>query len=101
MSLEQNLLVDSVLCFSHAELGVDRAGGSIVPFHVKAKPTHLRVALGSGLDRVIQGSIDAAFAELGWNIDALDPPENPVSPVAPFLVISKDPAIRPFNSATR
>jgi len=55
----------------------------VILLDVQAQADDLRVGRRQGLDVGIQGAKDAPAARLGTDVDALDPPDPAVAPVAP------------------
>ena len=68
-----------------AERLIGPAGRVIVALNVQANADHLRVVLGRLLHVLEQRTKDAAPPRLGPDVDALNPPEPTVAPVAPFV----------------
>src|SRR5690349_21688787 len=80
----EKALEDEVAGVTHAERLVSGPSGGVVLFDVE---THAGGAFGAsgGDDVFVEGAEDAAAAEVGTHVDALNPPEGAVAPVAPFV----------------
>jgi len=76
-------LVHEIPGIGHAEAAVGGLGAGVVAFDVEAQAAGTGVT-GEALDVAVEGGEDAAGAEVGVDVDALDPPEVGVAPVGPF-----------------
>ena len=63
---------------------INRLGIVILMFHVETNPADLGIRLGSGRYVLMHRSIHPTVAPCRCDIDALDPPKEPVSPITPF-----------------
>src|SRR3989442_10681757 len=79
------VLVDEVVRALHPRSAIGGLRAAIVVLDVETKADHGAVSRRELSDVCIHPAIDAAPAVLRVDIDALDPPEVAVSPVAPFL----------------
>jgi hypothetical protein len=57
----------------------------ILPFDVQADPADSRFGSGFDQDMIVHGSKHAPATPVWRDIDALDPPKDSVSPIAPFI----------------
>ena len=69
----------------HAGGTISRLRAPIASLHVQAETADGAVLRREHLHVPIQARVDAAAAELRLHVDALDPPEVAVSPVAPLF----------------
>jgi hypothetical protein len=68
----------------HAVRAVRGLGAAVVALDVEPKTTNRALFRCLGLQVAIEPPIDTSPSERGQHVDALDPPEIAVSPVAPF-----------------
>src|SRR5438128_2700451 len=81
----RQLLEDEVVRALHAGGAIRRLRAPVGSLYVQAEAAHGALLGRERLKGTIQPLVDAAPAVLGAHVDALDPPEVAVSPVAPFL----------------
>ena len=81
----EELLVDTVRGFGHAQVRVDLLSVCVVFFHVEPQPTDSVVLPGKGRYFTIERTENTLAPEVWNHIDALNPPPQSVPPVAPFV----------------
>src|SRR5262249_18134828 len=69
----------------HAEVGVDRLCCMVLIFYIEAESDHIGFVHRQLMNVAIKLPKDTQPPILGDNINALDPPEPAVAPVAPFV----------------
>src|SRR5687767_8463581 len=79
------LFEDKVARLLHAKRTIGRLRTRVLALDVQAKATDPRILRGELPHMQVQALVDALAAEIGMHVDALDPPEVAVSPVAPLL----------------
>src|SRR5262249_52848097 len=79
ISLQQQIIGDL-----HAQPSIRLLRGLIMAIHVKPDPNHVRSLPRRPLHMIVQGLEHAFAACVGTDVDALDPPEPAIAPVAPF-----------------
>ncbi len=79
------LFIDCVARWGESDTLIDGLSGEIVLLYVEPNSTDLWVSLCSSQGVVVYGSVDTEAAP-GWrDIHALDPPEDSVAPITPFI----------------
>src|SRR6202008_4115594 len=79
------LLEHQVARLLHSERAVGRLRAAVLALDVQPETAHPGVARGKLLDVAIEALVDAFAPPLRPHVDALDPPEFAVLPIAPFL----------------
>ena len=79
--------VDRVPSVFHAEAMVDGLGVGVFFFDVKAESADGGVGAGGCFDVLVEGFEDAAFSEIGVDVDALDPPEDAIIVIIPTIEV--------------
>ena len=72
-------------CRAESRTLIDGLSPVVFPLHIQSEPADPRISFGFQKDMIVQGSKGPSSAVVRINIDALDPPKDPVSPVAPFI----------------
>ena len=80
----RQLLEQQVAGFRHAERRVGFLRGGIIAFDVEAEPADRGFLFGEFLDARVQFPVQPLATVLGAHVNALDPPEHAVTPVAPL-----------------
>lgn len=79
------LFIDCIARWGESDTLIDGLSGAIFLLHIEPNSTDLWISLCSSHGVVMYCAVDTAAAP-GWrNIHALDPPEEPVAPIAPFI----------------
>src|SRR5581483_6907637 len=78
-------LEDGVVLAVHAEAGVDLLRAGVAAIDVEANAADRGVVLHHRLDVAIEAGVDPHPAHLGNHVHALDPPDESIAPVAPFI----------------
>ena len=82
---DEVLFIDCVARWGESDTLIDGLSGVIILLHVDPNSTDLWVGLCSSHGVSMYCAVDAAAAP-GWrDIYALDPPEDSVAPIAPFI----------------
>ena len=84
-ALGAELLEDPVVGLLHPEARVGLLRDAVLALDVEAEAAHTRVARGLALGVVVEPAVDAAPPVVGPDVDALNPPEEAVAPVAPLV----------------
>ncbi len=82
--LGPDLFVDVVAAGLHAQGPIRLLRPVVLLFDVESEADHIGQGKRLGPDLLVQGAEDALAAGLGEYVDALEPPEPAVPPVAPF-----------------
>lgn len=79
------LFIDCIARWGESDTLIDGLSGVIVLLHVESNSTDLGISLCPGHSVVMYCAVDTAAAPEWRHIHALDPPEEPVAPIAPFI----------------
>ena len=69
----------------HAEFFVNGLARRIFFFDIKAQPLYLRIVAGQGFDMLVEFFENPLPTVIRVNVDALNPPQVAVAPIAPLV----------------
>src|SRR5258708_10547761 len=78
-------LEDLIVLAVHAEARVNLLRGNVAAIDVETDAAYARIRVDDLLHVLVQACVDSLASIFRAHVDALNPPDNAVAPVAPFV----------------